>query len=172
MEDLCELGVAVRTRGRIGLLGVEIVDLEVSEEPVGDARGVDDRCPRFGQAVEQEVGEQERGEVVDLEGEFVAVDRGLAVGTEDASGIVREHVDAGVGGEQVCGEGANLLEVGEVGDAVRHSEFAGDARGAFGGPADHHDGVPSVDEAPRSRRADTVARARQHNGLRGHGRAP
>jgi hypothetical protein len=56
------------------------------------------------------------GQVVDLEGRFVAVDGDMAAGTRDHGRVVDEQVDPPVLAPDPFGQGAHLGEPGEVGD--------------------------------------------------------
>jgi hypothetical protein len=80
---------------------------------------------RADEAIAQQIREQERRQMVRLEGRLEAVDRDRAI-AEDAARVVREHVDARIARPQFVGERAHLGEHGEVGDVERHAEFIGD----------------------------------------------
>jgi hypothetical protein len=135
---------------------VEVVEVECAGHAGADARGLDHRGSGGGQLVEQQPGEQERRQVVDLEGLLEAVG-GLGAVAEDAAGVVGEHVDAGVGGVEVGGELADLVQAGEVGDVVVGADLPGDGTGLVRGATDDDDAMACPVELAGGRGADAVA---------------
>ena len=77
----------------------------------------------------QKRGEQERREVVDLEGEFVAVGGDRTLRSCDQPGIVDQHVDARVLAGQPRGKLTHLAEVGKVGDITLRADLRSDRAG-------------------------------------------
>jgi hypothetical protein len=96
--------------------------------------------------------EQERREVVDLEGQLVPVAGDGACSGGDQPGVVDQEVDPRVPGCQLSGELANLIEMREVGDVPIRARFAGDCAGFRGRSPDHHHRGAQVATAIEQRR--------------------
>src|SRR4029450_3683772 len=112
-EDVAELGRAVDASGaEAAAPRLEVVEVEQAA-PVGVAGCGPDASARGGEPLEQQVREQERGEVVEREGPLEAVGRQVARGEHGAS-VVREHVDARVVLEQLGGGPAYLVHPSQV----------------------------------------------------------
>ncbi len=84
---------------------------------------------------QQQVGEQERRQVVALDGAFVAVDGELAAGMQPAR-VVRQHVDALVAVEEGVGQVSHVVEPVEIGEERRSSHPVGNGPGPLGVSAD------------------------------------
>jgi hypothetical protein len=84
------------------------------------------------QRLAEQGGEQERREVVDLEGQLVPVAGDGACSGGDQPGVVDQDVDPRVPGCQLPGELANLIEMREVGDVPTRAQSAGDCAGFRG----------------------------------------
>ena len=117
------------------------------------------------QTIEQQVGQQERREVVDGDRQLVAVLGQLKAGA-DQPGIVDQHVDARVVREDCLGEPAHCGEAGEIGERAGDPWRArplGDEPsrplGAAGIAADQHDLQPVAGEAERGMQSDPGAGA-------------
>jgi len=149
------------------VLGVDVEEVQFAVA-VGAAGGVDDLGVAGGEDVHQLGGEQERGQVVDLEGGLVAV-HGAQVLAHDAAGIVGQDVDPRVLLPQVRGEGADLVQFGEVADEVVGGEFLRDGPRLLLGTADDDHPVACLRQRPRGCRADAVAGAGDHDGALGQG---
>jgi hypothetical protein len=119
---------------------VEVVEVERAGHAGADARGLDHRGPGGGQLAEQQPGEQERRQVVDLEGLLEAVG-GLGAVAEDTAGVVGEHIDAGIGGVEVGGELADLVQAGEISDVVVGADLPGNGTGLVRGATDDDDAM-------------------------------
>jgi len=79
------------------------------------------------QRLAEQGGEQERREVVDLEGQLVPVAGDGACSGGDQPGVVDQDVDPRVPGCQLRGELANLIEMREVGVVPIRAQFAATA---------------------------------------------
>jgi hypothetical protein len=128
-QDVLELGGAVRAVRREVPVVVQVVEVEVPEEPRAHAGRLDDRGAAREELVQEQAGQEERREVVDLERPLVSVDGPGAVAAEDAAGVVRQDVDARVGGVELGGQATHVGEVREVGDEALPADLAGDVRG-------------------------------------------
>src|ERR1700722_18837417 len=94
-QDVLQLRGAVgQLRGEVPVV-VQVVDVQMSEQARARAGGLDYRGAAGQQRVHEEIGQQERGEVVDLKGLLEPVG-GLGAVAEDAAGVVHQHVNAGV----------------------------------------------------------------------------
>lgn len=134
-------------------LALEVVPVELPSVDFG--ADVDDpplRCCLH--QVEQQVGEQERSELVERERALDAVFGQLSLG-EDVSGVVDEHVEVLVARLDVLGGVADLLlrfEVGEdqVGDAAavrRACDLVAGGGAAAGVPAQQDESAPAAASA-------------------------
>jgi hypothetical protein len=116
------------------------------------------------QPLEQELGEQERGEVVEREGALEAVGRDLAR-REHRAGVVGEHVDALVALEQLGRQPADLVQALEVGDVLVRR--AGRGRGGLAHvrrvAADDRDLRAAPRQLDRCGAPDPARRAGQHH---------
>jgi hypothetical protein len=92
------------------------------------------------------LGQQERREVVDLEGLLEAVD-GLGAVAEDPARVVAEDVDPRAGRVQAGGELTDLGEDGEVGDEVVDPQLLRDRGGLLRRAADDDDAAKSTPTA-------------------------
>ena len=74
----------------------------------------DDARGRAGaQPIQQQVGQEKRAQVVDREGGLQAV-FGEGSGHRDGAGVVDEHVEAFIPGQEGLGQGADLALRGEI----------------------------------------------------------
>jgi hypothetical protein len=122
-EDVAELARAVDTPGaEAAALGLEVVEVEPGAL-VGVARRGHHPRARGGEPLEQQVREQEWGEVVERESLLEAVGGQVARG-EHGARVVRKHVDARVGVEQLGREPVYLLNPCEVGKVLVHGRAA------------------------------------------------
>jgi len=78
-----------------------------------------------GQGRHEQVSQQERSQVVHLEGLLEAV-LGHLTSAHDPAGVVGQHVDARVRRPQLARQIADLVQVGVVGQVVRGAEFVRD----------------------------------------------
>ena len=142
-EDRLELGRAVRTpSAEVGpLAGVHVVEVHVPERVCGACRTDDARLAHL-QSVEQQVGQQKRREVIVLESALEAVG-GVAAATDQATRVVREHVDPGIPREKRGCESSNVVESVVVAHEGRAADGVRDTLGALGIAADDGD-IPSV----------------------------
>jgi hypothetical protein len=115
-------------------------------------------CLRVRQRLAEQRGEQERREVVDLEGQLVPVAGDNARSGGDQPGVVDQDVDPRVPGCQLPGELANLIEMREVGDVPIRAQFAGDCAGFRGRSPDR----PPPPPRRRARSAIEQRRRRFH----------
>ena len=135
---------------------VEVIEVEPREH-VGTACSGDHPAGAPGDAVEQQVREQEWREVVVLECAFVTIRR-FPPGTDQAAGVVREHVDARVARQQFLCEGAHFSETVEVCDERESTHLIGNGTGAF--RIAPHDGDCRTPGGQCNRRGATESRTR------------
>lgn len=69
---------------------------------------------RLDKALREELGEEERAEVVDAQLQFVALFRDGPLGRVHDAGVVEEHVELGLAVEELARRGGNGGQVGEV----------------------------------------------------------
>ena len=147
---------------------VEVVEFDVAEDPCPDAGGVDDLGAAGGEDVHQEVREQERGQVIDLQSLLKPVFGDLPH-THDAAGVVGEHINTWAHGPQPLGQRADLVQPGEVGAQVGSVQSAGALRRLGFGAADEDQAVALAGELARRGGADAVAGSGDDYGALGHG---
>jgi len=163
-QDVAELARAVDAPGaEAAALGLEVVEVEQAAL-VGVAGRGHDAPARGGEPLEQQLREQERGEVVEREGPLEAVGRHLAR-AEHGAGIVREHVDARVGLEQLGGEPAYPVHPFEVGHVLVHGRAAaGGARLLRGRAYAHRVAADDAQLGPTAGQLDLVRLAEPARG--------
>lgn len=155
-EDIAEFRPAVGAEGGVVALALGVGGIEVGAEQVGgDAGGLDHRRARRGEFVEEQTGEKELREQIDLEGALEAV-LGQRPFLLRAAGVVDEDVDPVVL-RQLRREPHDVGELGVVGEVVRAAEFGGDLLGLFGGAPDDDHAVSRPDDGARGGGADPVA---------------
>ncbi|MEJ0042246.1 MAG: hypothetical protein WDM81_08530 [Rhizomicrobium sp.] len=116
-QDVHELRGAVGAEGAVALAELKVVEVDPAGA-VGHRSGGDDaRARRRLQVGQQNIGDDEIGQVVDREGHLQPVDAFLPRG-EDRAGIVDQDVDARLGGGDFRRDALHLgdgREVGEMG---------------------------------------------------------
>lgn len=155
-EDVAEFRPSVGAEGGVILLVFGVCGVEVGSEKVGgDARGLDHRGVRRREFVEQQAGEKELREQIDLEGalETVFCQRPFLL---RAARVIRQNVDLFVG-VQLPREPHDVGEFGVIGKVERAAEFVGYPLGFFGIASDEDHAMSLFDERPRRGGADPVA---------------
>ena len=112
---------------------------------------------RRDQHVHQQSAEKERRKVVHLEHAVEPIN-GDAIGGEDTSGVVGQHVDSRITPPQLLGQGTHLGEVREIRTEVVGSEFVGDRLRLGYRATDDNDVVAGGRQPPGRCCADAVAR--------------
>ena len=120
-EDVGELRDAVLPHRREAAGRVEVVQIDAREGMRPRGRG---DHPRAVEPIEQEIGHQERPEMVHREHDLVPAGRQAAAGREDP-GIVDQHVDARRARTQHVAAGADGLLVADVADDEVHARVTG-----------------------------------------------
>jgi hypothetical protein len=173
-HDVGQLGLVVGPLSGVSALALQVVEVDATHRlgPGGDGHDPCG-CARL-EPVEQQVGEQERAEVVDREGVFQAVGRGVA-GGPGAAHVVDQHVQAWVPVENRYRQRAHLGLRRHVRDErVDHRlvDSAADVRGGGLGPlpvtADDADPGAQACHAGRGGFADAARSAGDQDGLSGH----
>ncbi len=122
-HDVRQLRLVVRPLPRVVARALQVVEVDPSHR-LGAGRHRDHPRGRTGlQSFQEQVGQQEGGQVVDGEGVFQAVHGDVPVGPEPAD-VVDQHVEAGVCLEHLRGEPAHLRLGGHVGDEHVHRVIA------------------------------------------------
>src|SRR5690348_12972116 len=166
-EDIGELRFAVDAEGEVAAAVLHIVEGNVGAGMHGGGDG-DDAGGRAGfQRLEQQVGQQERREVIERERHLNAVRRLAAAPEEDRAGVVDEHVQAVVACTELLSRPAHLRLHTEIGDQRADVVIAGlfldtgDHRLRLGGIAREQDHVgPALGQRPRRHQPDPRGRAR------------
>jgi hypothetical protein len=120
---MLQLGGAVDAHGRVGALGLKVLEVEAPAR-VGVGGGGHD-APAA-EAIAQQVGEQEGREMVQGKGLLEALG-GVPAGAEQGPGVVGQDVDAGIARTDLVGQPAHLGHQREIGDVLVH-------RGSCAGP--------------------------------------
>lgn len=155
-EDIAEFRAPVGAEWSVILLAFGIGGVEIRAEQVGgDAGGLDHGRPRRGEFIEEQTGQKELREQVDLEGALETV-LGQRPFLLRAAGVVGEDVDLVVLPE-FRREARDVGQFGVVGEMVRAAEFGGDLLGFFGIAPDEDHAMPRPDEGARGGGADPVA---------------
>ena len=113
-EDVAQLGGPVHAHRRIGLLRLQVLEIQRARF-VGVGRGRHD--PPTSQVLAQQVGEQERRQVVERERPLEALRGDLARGEQRAC-VVGEDVDVLVAALDLLGQGAHLGHQRQIGDVL------------------------------------------------------
>ena len=113
------VGMLPRIRGR----ALQVVEVDAAGGVRAGGDGDDPRRRAGLQAVQQQVGEQERGEMVEGEGVFQAVGGDVPVRPE-AAHVVDQHIQPRIGVEYLAGQAADLGLGGHVGDVHVHRRVA------------------------------------------------
>ena len=123
-QGVGELGVAIRLPAVETAFHLQVGEVDVPAA-VHARTDVDDARGRAGaEPVEQQVGQQERRQVVDREGTLVAVGGGAAAAHRDA-GVVDQHVEPGTRAQDPFGQCAHFGQRRKVGGHRRHLPVAG-----------------------------------------------
>ena len=173
-EDVGELGLSVDLAGDVLAVGPEVVEIErtlaVHLRRDGDDAGGGGRF----QGVEEQVRQEERGEMVDGELGLEAVD-GESPLAGDRASVVDKDVELRVlriDRSRQLADGSLRREVGDEEIDVLAAGVGGDlglgGLAAFTVSADHDDGGAHASEACRGRLADAGVRARDEADFAGH----
>ena len=162
-EDVGELRARVGGPGGPAPLPVQVRDVDVPAAVCIRGGGHDARRGRRLQPVEQQVRQQERGEVVDRHRELEPIGRDRT-SSGDEPGVVDENVDPLVALEERRGDAAYLGERREVCHEWLGTDLPGDRSGAPLVAADGNDRGAAFRELDRGRAPDPRARAGDHDG--------
>jgi len=134
--------------------------------PVAVTRGVDHAGAVGGgaESSQQQVRQQERREVVDLEGHLVTVGADGARG-EDGARVIGQDVDPLVASQQVRREPAHVRKPTVVRQVRPAAYPPRHRRGLVWRPPHHRHGGSELGEPPGRCRADPGTRAGDHDGL-------
>src|SRR6266540_1538634 len=172
-QDVGELGLAVGPCAGPGTFALEVVEVD---SPLGVRVGGDRDHAGWGalvQPVEEEIGEQERRQMVEGEGALEPVS-GDVPGVPVPPDVVDQHIDPGEALEYLVSQPPHLRLAGQVRDEHVHLPAAGCAdlaSRALGAPA-----VPASDRQVRTHRgqaqggrpADAAAATGDQHGPAGH----
>ena len=144
-QQLGDLGCAVAPEPDIApVFPVQVIQVQAAE-PVAFGIHLDDAGGRaLLQSLEQEVGQQKRGQVIHAEDRLEPLPGG-GPGGRMQPGRIDQHIDAGVVSQQNIGRFADIPEIAEIRDddidrhvVLRHELFP-DILGFVRVPADHDD---------------------------------
>ena len=123
-QGVGELGVAIRLPAVETAFHLQVVEVDVPAAVHARADVDDARRGAGAQPLQQQVGQQERCQVVDRKGALVAVGGGAAAAHGDA-GVVDQHVEPRAGAQDLLRQRPHLGQHREVGGYGRHLPVAG-----------------------------------------------